>query len=50
MRVDFRINVASRATLGLYFFQVTYGLLNSSVQPLGPLSGNVFDFEIQVKP
>ena len=50
MQVGFRINVSTSAVTGIYFFQVTYGLLNSSMQPLGPLTGNVFDFEIRITP
>jgi len=50
MRVSFRIDVTAGAALGLHFFQVTYGLLDAGFNPLGPLSGNVFDFEIEVRP
>jgi hypothetical protein len=50
MRVSFRIDVGAGAALGLHFFQVTYGLLDAGFNPLGPLSGNVFDFEIEVRP
>lgn len=50
MRVSFRIDVAAGATPGLHLFQVDYGLLDSSSNPLGPLSGDIFDFAIEVRP
>ena len=50
MQIGFRIDVAGGATPGIYFFQVEYGLLDSGLNPLGPLTGNVFDFEIQITP
>ena len=50
MRVSFRIEVAAGATPGFYFFQVDYGLLDSGSNPLGPLSGDIFDFAIEVRP
>ena len=50
MRVSFQISASSGAATGYHQFQVTYGLLNSASQPLGPLNGNVFNFSIQITP
>ncbi|MBI3447896.1 MAG: terpene cyclase/mutase family protein [Acidobacteria bacterium] len=50
MQIGFQINVSASAVTGIYFFQVTYGLLDAALNPLGPLTGNVFDFEIRVTP
>ena len=51
MEVDFQIDVTGDATPGaLYFFQVEYGLLDSNMDPLGPLEDNVFDFLIEITP
>jgi hypothetical protein len=50
MRIGFTIQVAGGTALGIHFFQVEYGLLDSGSNPLGPLSGNVFDFNIEVLP
>lgn len=50
MRVGYRIDVSGGAATGIFDFVVEYGLLDASMQPLGPLSGNVFEFEIRVTP
>jgi len=50
MQVNFQISASPTATTGIRNFQVTYGLLDSNSQPLTPLSGNVFNFSIQVNP
>lgn len=50
IQVGFRIDVALGAVPGIYTFQVDYGLLDAASNPLGPLVGNVFDFQIEVKP
>ncbi len=50
MQVDFQINVGAGAALGYPQFTITYGLLDSSSNPLTPLNGNVFNFTIQVTP
>lgn len=50
MRVGYQISVGAGAATGYQQFQVTYGLLDSGSQPLGPLNGNVFTFTIEVTP
>ena len=50
MQVGFQIDVTGGATPGVHFFQVEYGLLDSSMDPLGPLDGNIFDFLIEITP
>ena len=50
MEISFTIAVSPSATEGFYDFQVEYGLLDSSFNPLGPLTGNVFDFRVKVVP
>ena len=50
INVDFQIAVQVGTTPGLYDFQVEYGLLDSNQQPLGPLTGNLFDFTLEVLP
>jgi hypothetical protein len=50
MRVDFQIDVTPGATPGIHEFQVEYGLLDASSNPLGPLVGNLFEFRIEITP
>jgi len=50
MKIDFTIAAQTSAVPGIYNFQVTYGLLDVNLNPLGPLTGNVFDFKIQIVP
>jgi hypothetical protein len=50
MQVNFRIDVIGSAALGIHEFQIDYGLLDSSFNVLGPLTGDVFNFRIQVTP
>jgi hypothetical protein len=50
IQVTFQIAVAGGTTPGFYFFQVEYGLLDAGTNPLGPLTGNTFDFQIEVTP
>lgn len=50
IQVDFRIEVTGAAALGIHQFQVEYGLQDASHNPLTPLTGNIFNFSIQVTP
>lgn len=50
MQIGFQISVSAGATPGIYFFQVDYGLLDSGMNPLGPFTGDIFDFEIEITP
>jgi hypothetical protein len=50
IQIGFQISVSAGASPGIYFFQVDYGLLDAGMNPLGPLMGDVFDFEIQITP
>jgi hypothetical protein len=50
VRVSFSIAVQGSATPGIYDFQVEYGLIDSGFNPLGPLTGNIFNFRIQITP
>jgi hypothetical protein len=50
VKVDFQIDATGAAAPGIYFFQVEYGLLDAAMNPLGPLTGNTFDFQIQITP
>jgi hypothetical protein len=50
IRVGFRISATAAATPGIHQFQVEYGLLDAGSNPLGPLTGNVFEFRIEVTP
>lgn len=48
--VGFQIAVGAGAATGIQSFQVEYGLRDASNQPLGPLTGNVFNFSIKITP
>lgn len=50
MRISFQISVGAAAATGFQQFQVEYGLLDAGGNPLGPLSGNVFNLSILVTP
>lgn len=50
MKINFQISVGLAAATGVQQFQVEYGLLDASNNPLGPLSGNIFNFSILVTP
>lgn len=50
MQINFQIDVAPGAVSATYDFQVEYGLLDAGSNPLGPLTGNLFDFRIEVRP
>ena len=50
MQITFQIDITAGAAPGIHFFQVEYGLLDAGSNPLGPLNGNLFDFQIQVTP
>ena len=50
MQVSFSIGVSSTAPEGICEFQVEYGLLDSDMNPLEPLTNNVFSFRIKVVP
>lgn len=50
MRVDFTIEVAAAASLGMVSFQVEYSLLDSGMRPLGPLLGNVLTLHVDIVP
>ena len=50
IQVSFSIQVFSTATEGICEFQVEYGLLDSNMNPLDPLTNNVFSFKIKVVP
>lgn len=47
-RADYLIGAASNAPIGIAKIRVTYYLLDASLQPLGPLTNNVYDFRIEV--
>ena len=47
---DAEIDAAPGAAPATYDFQVEYGLLDAGSNPLGPLTGNVFDFRVEVTP
>ena len=48
--VDFTISATVPISPGGYTFQAEYGLLDAGSNPLGPLVGNIFTFEIEVLP
>ncbi len=50
VQTDYSIEATGTATPGIYNFQVEYGLLDSSTQPLTPLYGNIYDFKILITP
>ena len=50
MQITFQIDITGATSPGIHFFQVEYGLLDAGSNPLGPLNGNLFDFQIQVTP
>lgn len=50
VQINYRIDVSGAAATGLQSFQATYSLLDSGLNPLGPLTGNVFNFTILVTP
>lgn len=50
MQVSFTIQILGGAVPGIYEFQVEYGLLDSGMNPLTPLTNNVFSFKIRVIP
>ena len=50
IEVSFRIEVEPATAPGIFDFQIEYGLLDADSNPLGPLSGNLFDFRIEVTP
>ncbi|MCP5443668.1 MAG: hypothetical protein H6968_11595 [Chromatiaceae bacterium] len=50
VQIDFQIDIASEASTGIYQFQVVNQLLDGVGTPLGPLTGKVFDFSIEVTP
>lgn len=50
IQVSFSIEVSGTAPEGICEFQVEYGLLDSDMNPLEPLTNNVFSFRIKVVP
>ncbi len=50
LRVDYHIAVGADATVGTVNLQVDHQILDAGGSPLGPLTGNVFNFRIQVTP
>jgi hypothetical protein len=50
VQVSFQIDVAPGTPPGIVEFQVEYGLLDADSNPLGPLSGNLFEFRIEITP
>ena len=50
IEVSFTIAVSPSATEGFYDFQVEYSAFDDSDNPVGPLTGNVFDFRVKVVP
>ncbi len=50
LRVSFTIAVQGSAAPGIYDFQIEYELLDTGLNPLGPLTGNIFNFRIQITP
>lgn len=48
IQVSFNIAVSPSASVGMYEFQVEYGLLDEDSNPLQPLSNNVFNFRVGV--
>ena len=50
MTVSYLIGVAPGTSAGTYQFSITYDLFDGASQPLGPLTGNTFNFTIQVTP
>jgi len=48
--VGFRITATGSAVPGIYEFQADYTLVDAGSNPLGPVTGNVFDFRIEVTP
>ena len=50
VRFEFQIGVAGGAAPGIYSFQVVNDLLDSGGVPLGPVTGNVFDFSVEATP
>lgn len=50
IQVSFSIQVSGTAPEGICEFQVEYGLLDSGMNPLEPLTNNIFSFTIKVVP
>jgi hypothetical protein len=48
VQVNFQISAGAGTATDSYEFEVEYELLNSSGASLGPLSGNIFHFRIEV--
>jgi len=48
VQISFTIQVSTGAPEGIYEFQVEYDLLDSAMNPLEPLTNNVFSFSIEV--
>lgn len=50
IQAGFTIAATGSAVPGVYTFQVTYGLLDTGSNPLGPLTGNTFVFKFAITP
>lgn len=50
VEVTFEIEATASSIPGIYQFQVEYELFDSNSNPVGPLTGNIFDFRIEVTP